>query len=376
MTTLKPHLVRADTLDLQDHDTPSAKDHSRQPAHPSPYGYGPAAPHQAQTLKQAESDAYQQQLTSPTQAQAQSQERMNGSYGYSDSEDDRNDDHINPQNAANGNVYHGEDIEDGDGGDSHDEDMDDDLLDKISSSPSIEDGKYTLPVHVWPPRADSARFGAFPASLLLLPPRDLAFSPSPLSSIPHNSPLRPLEFCPPASHHGEYDTEQQEEEAQCPVSNHAAPALDMQNGGISLSESQEFRRYLLPVDDPLLEDVVEDYDYDYPYDEEEDWEDEGLFLPESSDDDTDDFQFSNDDRFVDSGGGGECFREIEDIDFEFGYALHTFVATVEGQANATKGDTMVLLEDSKSYWWLVRVVKDGSIGKLFHSGSNVRTKLS
>ncbi|KAN0075763.1 hypothetical protein V8E54_007033 [Elaphomyces granulatus] len=54
----------------------------------------------------------------------------------------------------------------------------------------------------------------------------------------------------------------------------------------------------------------------------------------------------------------------EDIDFEFVYALHTFVATVEGQANASKGETMVLLDDSNSYWWLVRVVKDGSIGYL------------
>ncbi|KAF2225810.1 hypothetical protein BDZ85DRAFT_316942 [Elsinoe ampelina] len=54
----------------------------------------------------------------------------------------------------------------------------------------------------------------------------------------------------------------------------------------------------------------------------------------------------------------------EDIDFDFVYALHTFVATVEGQANATKGDTMVLLDDSNSYWWLVRVVKDSSIGYL------------
>jgi hypothetical protein len=54
----------------------------------------------------------------------------------------------------------------------------------------------------------------------------------------------------------------------------------------------------------------------------------------------------------------------EDIDFNFVYALHTFTATVEGQANATKGDTMVLLDDSNSYWWLVRVVKDSSIGYL------------
>ncbi|KAF8425090.1 hypothetical protein EV426DRAFT_58652 [Tirmania nivea] len=54
----------------------------------------------------------------------------------------------------------------------------------------------------------------------------------------------------------------------------------------------------------------------------------------------------------------------EDIDFEFVYALHTFVATVEGQANAVKGETMVLLDDSNSYWWLVRIVKDQSIGYL------------
>ncbi|KAL2760900.1 hypothetical protein ACRALDRAFT_1059374 [Sodiomyces alcalophilus JCM 7366] len=56
--------------------------------------------------------------------------------------------------------------------------------------------------------------------------------------------------------------------------------------------------------------------------------------------------------------------EDDDIDFDFVYALHTFVATVEGQANATKGDNMVLLDDSNSYWWLVRVAKDSSIGYL------------
>lgn len=55
---------------------------------------------------------------------------------------------------------------------------------------------------------------------------------------------------------------------------------------------------------------------------------------------------------------------VDDIDFEFVYALHNFVATVEGQANAAKGDTMVLLDDSNTYWWLVRIVKDGSIGML------------
>jgi hypothetical protein len=47
------------------------------------------------------------------------------------------------------------------------------------------------------------------------------------------------------------------------------------------------------------------------------------------------------------------------------YALHSFAATVEGQANATKGDMLVLLDDTNSYWWLVRIVKDHSVGNEF-----------
>lgn len=82
------------------------------------------------------------------------------------------------------------------------------------------------------------------------------------------------------------------------------------------------------------------------------------------DDDDSNLSFPDDTRFIDSGWAAECLQDTEDIDFEFVYALHTFVATVEGQANATKGDTMVLLDDSNSYWWLVRVVKDSSIGYL------------
>jgi hypothetical protein len=144
---------------------------------------------------------------------------------------------------------------------------------------------------------------------------------------------------------------------------------------LPLSESQEFRRYLLPLDDPLLNRLDDDYDQESVYDDEDEWEDESTYLPEAdsgSDDDTDDFTFTSDDRFIDSGWGGECLRETEDIDFEFVYALHTFVATVEGQANATKGDTMVLLDDSNSYWWLVRVVKDGSIGEQIVGATRVQ----
>lgn len=102
-------------------------------------------------------------------------------------------------------------------------------------------------------------------------------------------------------------------------------------------------------------------------------------LDQDNDDASNDVFFSHESRFIDSGWGGECLREIEDIDFEFVYALHTFVATVEGQANATKGDTMVLLDDSNSYWWLVRVSKDNSIGeyrRLTHHSSLTETRLS
>ena len=120
---------------------------------------------------------------------------------------------------------------------------------------------------------------------------------------------------------------------------------------------------MVPLDDPLLYSDEEPEDDGFLTKngfEDDDWEDEddteSPATSSSSDDDTGQFSFTTDSRFIDSGWGGECLREVEDIDFEFVYALHTFVATVEGQANATKGDTMVLLDDSNSYWWLVRVV--------------------
>ncbi|EKG16800.1 hypothetical protein MPH_06003 [Macrophomina phaseolina MS6] len=168
----RPSIIRADTIDLQDPGSPSAADHTRQPTQPAPLGIGPAAPHQTVQVKHVE------------------EERANEEEGFVQAWN-------SPAGGQNGDPHNGADpadvTDDGDMADSETEDLDDDMLDKISSSPSIDD---------------------------------------------------------------------------------------------------------------------------------------------------------------------------EDIDFEFVYALHTFVATVEGQANATKGDTMVLLDDSNSYWWLVRVVKDSSIGYL------------
>jgi hypothetical protein len=52
----------------------------------------------------------------------------------------------------------------------------------------------------------------------------------------------------------------------------------------------------------------------------------------------------------------------ENINFDLVYALHTFVATVDGQASVVKGDAMTLLDDSNSYWWLIRALKASEVG--------------
>ncbi|RHZ55324.1 SH3 domain-containing protein [Aspergillus thermomutatus] len=179
----RPRIVRADTLDLQDHHAPSAKDHSK---HSFNTGSG-LAPHQEHTLRHADQDARNEMIHGPDLEESQPS---------ADHYHDRMDIHDNIDVADAGLGHHGrgDGSEEGDLADEESDDLlDDDLMDKISSSPSIDD---------------------------------------------------------------------------------------------------------------------------------------------------------------------------EDIDFEFVYALHNFVATVDGQANAAKGDTMVLLDDSNSYWWLVRIVKDGSIGYL------------
>ena len=156
------------------------------------------------------------------------------------------------------------------------------------------------------------------------------------------------------------------------------------------SDTENLHRLLIPANDPILDNSFDDAalspsiidspprsthrrtrtGYDggddisrCPDDAQSRADDDHDDDDNDDDDDSEDFSYSDDSRFIDSGWGGECLRETEDIDFDFVYALHTFIATVEGQANATKGDTMVLLDDTNSYWWLVRVVKDGSIGK-------------
>lgn len=62
----------------------------------------------------------------------------------------------------------------------------------------------------------------------------------------------------------------------------------------------------------------------------------------------------------------------ENINFDLVYALHTFVATVEGQASVVKGDALILMEDTNIYWWLVEVLKTREVGYIPAENIEVR----
>jgi hypothetical protein len=331
-------------------------------------------------LRSAERDAHIQQRNSPRI----SEDHNGGSFPeepnfYDEPDDEYDSEHAEGVNGSNGAHRDDQDMEEGDQGD---DDMDDDMLDKISSSPSIDDGKYSLPI--WPPRSSSVASGdtRSPASTPIQG-SSLAHSSSPCTSPPDflpllvkKSPTRKL----PSHHLGEYGGISPDQSPTLPNSPNSVDCSSSSNDvgpqaeeepRQSSSEAADIRMYLLPEYDPLLDNSFDNGSYDSRDDDDEDsWEDEDDTAdfeegPLSSDDDSGNFTVENDPSSsrVRSSSRGIYLQEIEDIDFEFVYALHTFVATVEGQANATKGDTMVLLDDSNSYWWLVRVVKDGSIGE-------------
>ncbi|KAG8693207.1 hypothetical protein FRC09_010657, partial [Ceratobasidium sp. 395] len=77
----------------------------------------------------------------------------------------------------------------------------------------------------------------------------------------------------------------------------------------------------------------------------------------------DDDDHDGDGEFMDEDDRSSV-SEIPDpsIDFDLVYSLHAFIATVEGQANVAKGDSLFLMDDSNSYWWLVRVLKSQEVG--------------
>lgn len=441
----RPGIVRADTLDLQDPESPTASHHDK---HPQPNGN---APHLAAQVHQVLEERHSEE-----QALADAW-NISGNLADDPSAIDEAQANNNATEHVTNGASHGGGEEGGDGPEA-DAETDDDMMDRISSSPSIDDGGFTLhtsrPVtlqryglarksSLLPVRSSSSTstptresfnqtaYTTPESSPFLHTPQHLplrarmagledyahaqqASYSSPLDQVPRYTPSRTLSL-PMSRYHqmGRYEEDKKPglaldpEPSDCadheedtnivsdapydhdhrkdlsafpenkrpiesPFRNHSfftsmtnlgPPSLDPSPSLTSIS-SVDLDTLLLPVDDPLLDtppspngstgswESMSDFDSDCA----ETSEDCQTF------DDADDFFIDLDDRFIDSGWGGECLRETEDIDFEFVYALHTFVATVEGQANATKGDTMVLLDDSNSYWWLVRVVKDSSIG--------------
>lgn len=422
-------MVRADTIDLQDQDAPTAADHNKQ------VGADGIAPHQAAQFQQVQNERRSEE---ETLADAWN---MAGQHGKEQDANGQND--AEAQKKADGNGATNAEGEDG----SEDEDDDDDMMDRMSSSPSIEDGASSdfsfaltnatdlergglpAPQHgivesaafnqSSTPSPDSSPFVEVPRHLPL--PRMGVSTPqsesvpqlvavlSPSIHTPEDSPLiitavvgrfyraksprhrlngksnsgsgfsgrladvetsgRTLGTATQLPAHSERKREErtQQERHSTPTpmpgnafaqSNYWSPEFN----DLQQDEVVRPRRFVVvnasisSLDDPFSDHQLaltpcgDPWDFDSSED----------FKP-LKDDDLDAFLDLHD-RRIDSRWGGKCLREIEDIDFEFVYALHTFVATVEGQANATKGDTMVLLDDSNSYWWLVRVVKDSSIG--------------
>jgi hypothetical protein len=372
--------------------------------HPSPLGPGSIAPHQASALKHA----VEEQNTEQTQRSPRvSGEWVNGETDMLDRPGENPGDDtktgVNTRTQQSQDEQVAEQVvtaEDSDLADTEGDDgLDDDMMDKMSSSPSIDDGEYHPPE--WPQRVDSLTLNSSSHHSLHSP----TFSNT-NSSSPYVSTLIHLPFFSTSALQKGERREEMEKTRRSEDHHHL-------QGGYSGARGH-CRRYDLDgafavetVDQPSpsfhqsfitqyresCEDSFYDGDSEYSCSKEDSidiflsledsildnsFDDTSLSSSNSGssaasesgdedneDDDADDISFSNDPRFTDSGWGGECLREIEDIDFEFVYALHTFVATVEGQANATKGDTMVLLDDSNSYWWLVRVVKDSSIGECF-----------
>ncbi|KAJ3115667.1 hypothetical protein HK098_006885, partial [Nowakowskiella sp. JEL0407] len=78
-----------------------------------------------------------------------------------------------------------------------------------------------------------------------------------------------------------------------------------------------------------------------------------------------------DDILQDSLQDEDSVNPDEQIDYALVYALHTFVANLEGQVCVLKGDSLELLDDSNSYWWLVKCIKTDEIGYI--PAENVET---
>lgn len=117
-----------DTIDLQDQHSPSAKDHTKQRAYSPSEGI---APHQELSIRHADQDLRSEIMQGPN---------GDGKDGRYHDGIDIYDEHEDMNGA--GSHEHPDGSEDDDLADGEVDDLDDDLMDKISSSPSIDDGTW------------------------------------------------------------------------------------------------------------------------------------------------------------------------------------------------------------------------------------------
>ncbi|KAG5928541.1 hypothetical protein E4U42_000458 [Claviceps africana] len=394
----RPSVIRADTLDLQGSAAPATKhhpNHSHQPPDTAPgTSASSIAPHQAQILREVAQETAEAETHNPTvswsDGSANDTDKQNAQVQTAMYHQKQQDDLAIAQNGGVSSAD--EDDMDCESG----SDMDDDLMDKISSSPSIEDGALypALTPVAWPRRE---------SSLTLLPLQLSTANAWKTAATTHC-----FIFATQVYH--------DEKESWMLLSGGAALVLDRtlncdDKNQVNLTTANGFTGALVlnrksswafvstmvthffanGAERDQVEawlslkwyhpDALRNHDghvllhcqgsrdtvpraHPVPVDLCLQLPTQGNGVVDQSSQSIDSFHYDNTLDDVNTYTDDECLLQPEDIDFEFVYALHTFVATVEGQANATKGDTMVLLDDSNSYWWLVRVVKDSSIGYL------------
>lgn len=170
-----------DTIDLQDHQAPwtqiHPKNHAVEPTIDDPRNH--IAPHQAETLREVALESAEENLRSPRlggaqgQASANQQSESTNINGYaqngvhSDPAMDAYRQHEQETLAAHDAGGSSSDEEPLDGDDAE---LDDDLMDKISSSPSIEDGacyprlEATPDPVAWPRRGSSLPYSSSSSS--------------------------------------------------------------------------------------------------------------------------------------------------------------------------------------------------------------------
>lgn len=177
----RPHIVRADTLDLQDQENPTAAEHHK------PVINGGLAAHQ-----RAEIHHIREERDSEEHALQDAWNMAGDLTEEPDALDHAQEQHGTADPTTNGTHQDGEDgTEDGEG------DGDDDMMDRISSSPSIDDGGYSqhstslrhnlaIDRVKWPPRTSS----------LSPSPRN---TPTPTRERTFNQSSSPLSFSTPDS---------------------------------------------------------------------------------------------------------------------------------------------------------------------------------